>query len=143
METVIHRLAATKDLKTTLWQAAARRKAPLYFFYDAEVDLLRLLIIDPQTPKVVHYLDEHVALLYHRDTHEIIGLHIEAFEKGFLPMYAELQKAWRLSDNCHDLHDLGDMVITVRKQEAVIAQQISKIARPVAAKVGMELPALA
>lgn len=143
MDATLNRLVEVKDLKTILWKAAAQRKNPPYFYYDPVVDLLMLLIVDPKTPKIVHYLDEYVGLLYHPETREIIGLHIEAFEKAFLPRYAELQKAWRLSDNCQDLHDLGDLEIVVRRQEAIVARQISNIARPAAAKFGMELPAFA
>lgn len=137
----VTRLIETKDLKTTLWKEASQHKNSPYFYYDAIDDSVMLLIDDRRTRKVVHYIDEHVALLYHPDTREIIGLRIEAFERSFLPMYAELQKSWRLSDNCKDLDDLGDMVINVRKREAIMARQISNIARPVAAKFGMELPA--
>ena len=143
MDATITRLVETRNLITRLWNDAAQRNVTPSIYYDSVTDIVLLLIVDRKVSRVVHYLDEHVALLYHPDSKEIIGLQIEAFEKGFLPLYGELQKTWRLSDNCKDLHNLGDMVITVRKQEEVMARQITRIAVPVAAKAGMKLPAFA
>lgn len=49
--------------------------------YDSESDML---IAAPATESVVHYIDEHLALLYDPDTLEVAGFQIEAFCHSFL-----------------------------------------------------------
>lgn len=140
MDARIERLVMTNQLKTNLWHQAAKRGISPSFHFDQKVDAVMLLIADSRAKKIVHYIDDHVALLYDPDSLEIIGLRIENFQKSFLPKYAELQKVWKLSEACK-VHDLGELEITVRKQEVMVAREISSIARPVAARMGMDLPA--
>lgn len=142
METTIERLVDTKNLKTNLWKQASARKVAPGFHFDPKEDAVMLLIVDRKAPRIVHYIDEHVALLYQPETREIVGLRIESFQKSFLPKYADLQKAWKLSE-ASQVRDLGELEINVRKQEVIVARQIWTIARPVAARFGMDLPVFA
>ena len=138
MEATLPRLVDVKELKTNLWKQAAASKIAPSFYFDPKVDAVMLLIVEKKTPKIVLYIDEHVALLYQPESKEIIGLRIENFQKSFLPKYAELQQNWKLSST-YPVRDFGDLIIRVRKQEGIVAKQISSLARPAAAKVGMDL----
>jgi hypothetical protein len=112
-------------------------------FFNKYVDIFTLLIVPPDTPKIVHYLDEHVALLYEPDTMQVIGLRIESFECSFLPKYASLKKAWKLSGTQVQLHNFGDLSIAVQQFEQrkpVVAYEVSKIAHNIAEKSGIEIP---
>ena len=60
------------------------------FYYNEQVDSFTLLIVSQKIKKIVHYIDEHVALLYDPETKEIVGVRIESFQKGFLPKYAQV-----------------------------------------------------
>jgi hypothetical protein len=141
MDTPIQQLVETKSLKMNLWKKAVRSKATPYLYANPRLDVVMVMVVDPRTPKITHFVDEHVALLYLADSREIIGFRIEAFEKSFLPHYAELQKVWRLSDVKSDLRSLGDLLITARRQEVQMAVALTNVARPILAKAGMEIPA--
>lgn len=140
----IDRLVETNELKTTVWkeQIANPRVRP-YFLYNDLVDALTLLVVDPIRPKITHYIDDYVALLYDPDSLEIIGVRVEAFERGFLPSYVGLQKVWRLCDKDAALKDFGDLTIFVQRMEPLITTEISRITHTIAEKRGLELPVLA
>ena len=142
MDARIQRLVETHDLKTNKWNMAAQKNVPPFFTYNERVDALMLMIADPKTKKVTHYLDEQVALLYEMDTREIIGIRIEAFGKVFLPKYAGLQEAWRLSDACK-LEDISDLMIALRKQERLVVREISKVTQPIVEQAGIKMPVFA
>jgi hypothetical protein len=101
-------LRSTHQLKTTY----LRQKPPaLHVKYDAAFDTFTLLLVPPETETIVHYLDNYVAFLYEPDTKEIMGIQIEAFERKFLPKHEAVRCVWKLSDDCHDLQDVGDMIL--------------------------------
>lgn len=132
-------LVDTKELKTDLWNEWVLRSKFVYNYYNPRVDSFTLLIVFPDREKIVHYLDDYVALVYDPETMEVIGLRVEAFEKGFLPKYAELQRSWRLSDVCDELEDFGDLVFQVQRREKQLAHTISQIATPIAEGLGLEM----
>jgi hypothetical protein len=142
MDTKLRRLVKTAALHTSIWSEAARRKTTPLFYYDPVVDVAMVLVVDPHTPKVVHYLDDNVALLYNPENREISGFRIESFEKAFIPKYSKIQDVWHLSSSWKDVQDLGDMALKVRNQETIMAKELSKIAKPVAEKAGMKLDEL-
>ena len=51
------------------------------FYYNEQVDSFTLLIVSQKIKKIVHYIDEHVALLYDPETKEIVGVRIESFKR--------------------------------------------------------------
>ncbi|MDF1499317.1 MAG: hypothetical protein P1P76_02465 [Anaerolineales bacterium] len=113
----------------TLFEEATSRGRPAFFNYNADVDMLMFLIVAPTEEFIAHYLDEHVALLYLAKSNEVVGLQVEAFEKSFLPRYSSLQKAWRLSDACDELEDMGDLAIVIQQKEPEVAQEVIRIAQ--------------
>lgn len=134
------RLVPTKNLKTTFWsQHSIQRTDPEDLYYNKDLDALSLRIVSRKVETVVHYIDEHVALLYRPSDLEIVGIRIEDFENGFLPKYAELQKIWRLSDNCKDIEDFGDLLITTQKKESQISGPLTDVTSLLAKKQGLEL----
>jgi hypothetical protein len=143
MDAGIIRLRETKHLKTNLWNEAARHHVHPVFSYNAKADALMLLIVDATTPKLTHYLDEYLALLYQKDSGEVIGLRIEAFRKAFVLRHATLRRAWFLSDASKELEDLSDLRIVVERQEQIVAKEVSKIAQLILERAGVKMPAFA
>ena len=143
MDARIEKLVDTHSLKMNLWKEAARKNAAPYFYANRRVDVVMVMVVDPRTPKIIHFVDEHVALLYLEDSREVVGFRIEGFEKSFLPKYASLQKVWKLSDISRELATVGDLHITARQRETQMATELTKVARPILAKAGMEVPAFA
>lgn len=107
-----------------------RKKSPLFFHYDDEMDVFMLLLADPNTETVVHYVDEHVAILYIPDTHEIVGLQIEDFVSQFMPKYISLQRAWKLSDAGIRRDNLWDLTLAVEEQKITVALEVLKATEP-------------
>jgi hypothetical protein len=146
----IERLRETSELKTTRWRNIMKEGEPSsYIKYDNRVDALCLLFVPPDTPTIVHYIDDHVALLYTPDDMEIVGVRIEDFERGFMNKYSNLQQAWRLSDKCN-IEDFGDLIIATRrfeiekrKVEKKLSRELSHITHEIAGKKGIELPVFA
>lgn len=143
MDARIKKLVDTNSLKMNLWKKAAREHVKPYFYANPRLDVVMVLIVDPREPKITHFVDEHVALLYQENTREVIGFRIEGFEKSFLPQYASLQKVWKLSDIRKDLADVGDLHITARQHDIQMATELTKVTRPIFARAGMEVPAFA
>jgi hypothetical protein len=110
------------------------------YIYNDQVDAFTFLIVTPNTPKIIHYIDEYVALLYNPESMEVIGIRVEAFECKFIPKYAKLQKAWRLSDSVKELCDFGDLIIEARKRETIVVDELSKITHNIVEKQGFKLP---
>ncbi len=143
MDARIEKLVDERSLKMNLWKEAARKNATPYFYANRRIDVVMVMVVDPRTPKITHFVDDHVALLYLEDSREVIGFRIEGFEKSFLPKYASLQKVWKLSDISRDLTTVGDLHITARQRETQLANELTKVTRPIFAKAGMEVPVFA
>lgn len=140
MDARIQKLVDTHSLKMNVWKEAVQRRAVPHFYANPRLDVVMVMVVDPRTPKITHFVDENVALLYLEETREVVGFRIEGFEKSFLPQYADLQRVWRLSDTSKEL---GDLLITARVQEIKMANALTKVARPILAKAGMEVPVFA
>jgi hypothetical protein len=141
MDALIEPLVETKSLNMNLWRTAIQQKSAPYFYANPRLDLVMVLIVDPRTPKVTHFVDAHVALLYLAENREVVGFRIEGFEKAFLPLYADLQKVWRLSEvKGSAMHNLGDLSIIVRRQEEKMATELTRVARPIFERAGMAIP---
>ncbi len=103
-------------------------KTPPRFEYDPDFDAVTVSFAAPYQETIVHYVDEHVALLYLPKTHEIVGLQIEAFRKSFLPQHAALQDAWSLREHISkkEVEDFGDLKVKVDQVTPVITKEIFK-----------------
>jgi hypothetical protein len=141
MDARIEKLVDTHSLKMNIWKDAVRRRTIPHFYANPRLDVVMVMIVDPHTPKVTHFIDENVALLYIEESREVVGFRIEGFEKSFLPQYADLQKVWRMSDVDQQAASLGDLFITVRTHEIRMANALTNVARPILAKAGMKVPA--
>lgn len=125
----LERLTQTNDLKVThLQKMAAGRKIVRLLNYDDVSDTLIFLFCPPDTPTIVHYIDEYVALLYDPNNKEVLGIQIENFESGFLSDNDEIQRIWRLSDSCENLNikNLGDISIVFEKKKPEVAQELAR-----------------
>lgn len=84
MPTTIERLIKTEDLKLTKLLTTAGSGCSICMCYDETADTLILMISPPSVLTIVHYLDEHVALLYEPDSLEVVGCQVKAFQHSFL-----------------------------------------------------------
>jgi hypothetical protein len=120
-------LVSTEDLRTTLIEQLAKEgRQSLFVKYDSAFDALIVLIVSPELETVVHYVDDHVALLYLPDTLEIVGLQVEDFEHSFVPQHEALSRLWRLSDTGIKLDNFGDMILAVEKIRPAVAREVVK-----------------
>jgi len=122
----IDRLIPTKELKVT--RLAGERHPPM-LYYDRDFDALMILAISPDTETVVHYIDDHVALLYEPETLEIVGLQIEDFKSGFLPKHENVRRVWRLSEANKNLEDVGDLIITFERLKPQVAREVVQVTK--------------
>jgi hypothetical protein len=124
----IERLIPTNKLQTEYLKNFPKAQRPLTIKYDKRFDALLILLVSPETPTVVHYVDEHVGLLYRPGDFEIVGIQVEAFERSFLPNHAPVDKAWRLSDSCDELEDFGDLVLAFERRQPEVAREVMRAA---------------
>jgi hypothetical protein len=122
----IKRLVPTKNLKRTLLNHLAESKsAQVFVNYDEDFDALMILFVPPETPTVVHYLDEHVGLLYRTDDQEIVGLQVESFESSFVPAHDAVKSVWKLSEAVGaEVKDVGDMMLIVERAKPQVAKEV-------------------
>lgn len=139
--TGIERLIPTNQLKTTLLVSLKNQRHQLFFQYDREFDALMLQIVSPEVETVVHYIDDHVALLYRADDLEIVGLQMEDFERSFVPNHVNVQKVWRLSETRTKLENVADMILAVERQKTMVAREVAKAAEPLVGEPAGELAA--
>ncbi|HLY25588.1 MAG TPA: hypothetical protein VKQ72_04570 [Aggregatilineales bacterium] len=138
----LERLVKTSDLKTGfLADAAKNKRKSLDIDYDARFDALMLLLVPPETDTIVHYVDDHVALLYRPDDLEIVGIQVEDFERSFLPQHEAVSKVWRLSDSKTDLNDLGDLIVIFDRIKPQVAREVVKATEDILGEPGVELAA--
>jgi len=125
----IKRLVKTNELKfNSIRNMVEEHRRSLYLRYDKQIDTLFILWVSPGTGTIVHFIDNHVALLYKPNNKEVVGVQIEDFEYSFIKEYVEVQKAWRLSDACKEVDDLGDLSIVFEKQKTQAAEEVGTIA---------------
>ena len=138
----IEPLISTSELKTNLLTRLGKEKPRrIYINYDKVFDALMLLFVSPDTETVVHYVDDHVALLYQPETLEIVGLQVEAFEHRFLSAHENVQRVWRLRDAGITLEDFGDIVFAFERIKPNLAREVVKAAEDVLGEPGAELVA--
>lgn len=127
----IERLIPTSKLQTEYLKSFPKSPRHLFFRYDKRFDALLILLVSPEVETVVHYVDEHVGLLYTPDDFEIVGIQVEAFERSFLPNHAAANQVWRLSDSCDELEDFGDLVLAFERKKPEIAREVARAAESI------------
>jgi hypothetical protein len=136
-------LVSTENLRTTLIEQLAKEgRQSLFVKYDSAFDALIVLVVSPELETVVHYVDDHVALLYLPDTLEIVGLQVEDFEYSFVPQHEALSRLWRLSDTGIKLDNFGDMILAVEKIRPAVAREVVKATEAIVGEPAVELAAL-
>ncbi len=126
----IKRLKRTNDLKFSLLQKMAEgNQHVINMHYDQLSDALLFLFVTRDTPIIVHYIDEHIALLYEPGTNEVVGIQVEDFQSSFVNEYVNVQKAWQLSKSCRELkiEDLGDISMVFEQQKPVVAREVALV----------------
>jgi hypothetical protein len=135
----IEPLVSLKQLKTKYLKQFSSELHPIVVKYDPDFDALMILLASPEVETVVHYLDEHVGLIYRADSYEIVGLQVEDFEHSFLPQHDALRKVWRLSDACEELEDMGDLILAVEQRKPEVAREVARATERTLGKPGEAL----
>ena len=139
----IKQLISTAELKTTLLsKLAAEKSGHIYIKYDDVFDALMLLVVSPERETVVHYMDDHVALLYLPATLEIVGLQVEDFEYSFVPQHEAVSRVWRLSDSGVKLESFGDVILAIEKAKPEVAREVVKATEHILGESASELEAI-
>ena len=125
----IERLINTDDLITSRLIRNLDREQGKFMYYDPVSDILLLTIVPPTTESVVHYIDDHVALLYEPESLEVVGFQVEAFEHSFMPEHETLRAVWRLSDANVTLENIGDLIMVFERKKQIVAQELKNITR--------------
>lgn len=126
----IEPLVETKNLQISKLMTAIKLDLPPYILYDRESDELMLMFVSPDIMTVVHYVDEHVGLLYEPDTMEIVGFQVEDFEYSFLPAHASIQRAWSLRDTGVDLKDVADLMTIFEQHKREMGHEMMNYTSP-------------
>ncbi len=132
----LEQLISTNKLKTKRLRTFGSGKHLLHIKYDPVFDALMILFVPPETEVVVHYVDDYVGLLYTPDDLEIVGLQVEAFEHSFLAAHDTVNRAWRLSDACEELKDVGDIILAFEKRTPKVAQEVTRVTAKTLGKPG-------
>jgi hypothetical protein len=141
--TGFRRLIDTSQLKIGLLAQLARDKhSPLVVHYNSDFDAFMLLVVSPETETVVHYVDDHVAFLYHPDTLEIVGLQVEDFRHSFVTNHEAVRRVWELGATNAELHDFGDVLLAVNALKPKIAREVVEAAKETLGEPGEELAAV-
>jgi hypothetical protein len=122
----LERLIQTSELKTTRLTNAAesgKRQRIFDFRYDDECDTLLILVLQPLEGTIVHYVDDHIGLLYEEESLEVVGLRIEAFEKAFLPLHSGVQRVW---NSAITLPDVGQLVVSFERIRPAVVRELVK-----------------
>ena len=141
MGDAIKPLLATKKLKTNLLSKHRGHGNLTVFEYDSVFDAFLLMVVPPMNELIVHYLDEHVGLLYEEKSREIIGLQIESFAHRFVPNHVNVQTVWRLNEIIGK-RDFGEMITAVEKIKPKIIQEIFKASEPILNQASLKLTTL-
>ena len=123
----VERLVETRDLKTSRLLSMLDREQLTFLRYNSKSDMLLLMIVPPNVETVVHYIDDHLALLYEPDNLEVVGFQVEAFQHSFVAQHASLNRAWRLSDSGAQLEDLEDLILVFERKKRDMAQELKHI----------------
>lgn len=127
----IQQLVRTSELKLNALENLSKEESKIFASvkYIPGFDALLILFDNCQKRYITHPIDEYVSLLYEPGTKEVIGIQVEAFEKSFVHKYADLEKTWKLSDNCEDFpyEDMGDIYLMIESRRPRIAREVGKI----------------
>ncbi|MCL4872022.1 MAG: hypothetical protein KJ063_23930 [Anaerolineae bacterium] len=124
----IERLIETKDLQTAVLISNledARKQVSLEMRYDKISDILILSFVPATVETVVHYLDDHVGLLYEPETLEVVGLQIEGFDHSFMPEHDSIRAIWRYS--AEELKDIGELMLVFERKKQDVARELKPI----------------
>ena len=124
-------LITTDELKTSRLIENIDQNKAKYLFYDNVSDILTLLIDPPSKSviTVVHYIDQHVGLIYDLDSMEVVGFQVDAFEHSFMPLNEDLAAIWRLSDTDVELENLEDFIIVFERIKETVAKKLDTYAQ--------------
>jgi hypothetical protein len=136
----VKHLVPINQLKTTLLAKFAHEgNSPIVIDYDDDFDALSLRIVPMNIETVVHYVDDHVALLYKSDNYEIVGLHIEDFEHSFLPAHESVRREWKLSESGIELKDVGELIFIVERKKRDVAREVVNATKDILGEPAPEL----
>ena len=130
----------TNELKVNLLRSSLKENVIpiLSFDYDAEFDALTLRFIQNTPDVIVHYIDNHVGLLYQPDSKEIVGVQIEDFAHSFLPNHDAIRKVWNLNSTDSRIENVGDLQIIFERKKPQVAREVFKLTENLLEKEGFE-----
>src|SRR2546423_1552101 len=117
------------ELKTDfLKEVVASPSGSIYMNYEAELDALFMSFVPPHVETAVYYVDGDVAVLYNRNTRQIVGVQIEAFRSHFLAQHETLRDLFN-ADLPMTKADLGELLRwgeLLRQKKQAFANEVTK-----------------
>lgn len=65
--------------------------------YDAEADSVVIYITGNPQPAVSVYASDNIYIMVDPDTRNVVGFHVEKWERKFVPAHADIAAVWTLS----------------------------------------------
>ena len=65
--------------------------------YDAEADSIVIYITGNPQPAVSVYASDNIYVMVDPDTRNVVGFHVEKWERKFVPAHADIAAVWTLS----------------------------------------------
>jgi hypothetical protein len=142
----IEPIVQTTELQTGfLGRNFRRHPGPFHINFDDDLDVVVLMFVSPETPTVVHSVDDdEVSLLVVPDTLEVVGLQVENFRSSFMRRHPNVARAWRLSDTGLELREFGDILLALEKNQLTVAAEIVQATRDdfERSDISLSIPAL-
>lgn len=121
-------LVDTKDLNMNIIKSFIEGRVNYFTRYDDELDTFYILFTAPNTETIVHYIDDHLALLYLPGEKEVVGVQVEDF-KQFAKKYNAVEKAWHISTNCDHMKTMENLYALKDKQEKKVIREVAKVTK--------------
>ena len=124
----LKQIVDTKDLNMNFIQSFIEGNVNYFTRYDDELDTFYILFTAPNTETIVHYIDDHLALLYLPGKKEVVGVQVEDF-KQFAKKNNAVETAWHISTNCDHMKTMENLYSLKEKQEKKVIREVAKVAR--------------
>ncbi len=137
----IENLISPSELKWAYLFDRAKQTSGFFMRYDEDADIFLLLFVSPEQETVVYYVDDHVGLLIHPETMNVVGFQVEAFKYSFLPSHASVDRVWRLGEAGLAAKDYGDLILIFDQTTKHVAREVFRAVEDVLGEPAEELVA--
>ena len=123
-------LIDTNDLRSGLMRDAMRQDEPPHrVVFDSDCDSLTLLWVSNDLPKVTHFLDDNVALLFEPESLMVVGYYIEGVLHNLVEKHPDKEALQELANMAREMAEYGDMVIISEQPRPSVSEPVNRAVR--------------